>query len=57
MIMQENMLFVETTEFEEEVVLDKKVIEKDIKCTGWGLIWYTLINLLVGISMLQPLIS
>ena len=27
--------------------LDKKVMKKDIKRVGWGLIWYTLINLLV----------
>ena len=44
--MEENLI-VEEIECEETFVLDKKVMKKDIKRVGWGLIWYTLINLLV----------
>lgn len=44
--MEENLI-VEEIECEEIFVLDKKVMKKDIKRVGWGLIWYTLINLLV----------
>ena len=45
--MEENMILEEVMECEEAFVLDKKVMKKDIKRVGWGLIWYTLINLLV----------
>lgn len=38
--MEENMIL-------EEHVLDKKIMKKDIRRTGWGLIWYTLVDLLV----------
>ena len=44
--MEENIIL-EETEHEESLVLDKKVMKKDIKRVGWGLIWYTMINLFV----------
>ena len=44
--MEENLI-VEEIECEETFALDKKVMKKDIKRVGWGLIWYTLINLFV----------
>lgn len=44
--MEENVIL-EEIENEESLELDKKVMKKDIKRVGWGLIWYTVINLLV----------
>ena len=44
-MMEEEMIF---EEIEKEIVLDHKKMKKDMKRTGWGLIWYTLINLLTA---------
>lgn len=48
-MMEEEMIF---EEIEKEIVLDHKKMKKDMKRTGWGLIWYTLLNLLTAIIVI-----
>lgn len=45
--MEEQNLIEEIVEVEDVPVDDKRLMKKDVKHTGWGLIWYTLINLIV----------
>lgn len=45
--MEEEMILEQMEDAEVSIEPDKKTMKKDMKRIGWGLIWYTLINLLV----------